>query len=65
MFFNLIDYFYRLTKYLKATPIVIANPKLSKVPIKIYSVSFLSFALERSPNRNTDLAAISKPIAYH
>ena len=42
-----------------------AIPKLISVPIKIYSVSFLSFALERSPNLKTDLAAISKPIALH
>lgn len=42
-----------------------ANPKLTKVPIRKYSVSFLSFARERSLNRNTDLAAINQPIACH
>lgn len=38
-----------------------AIPKLSNVPIKIYSVSLTSWLLVRSPNRKTDLAANKKP----
>src|SRR5690554_5884729 len=34
-----------------------------RVPIKIYSVSFRSLDSFKSPNRNTDLAAIKKPMA--
>lgn len=46
-------------------PTNIAKPKLIKVPIRIYSVSFLPIALERSLNINTDFAAISNPIALY
>ncbi len=46
----------------KIMPVSIANPKLSKVPINIYSVRLLSFALDKSPNLNTDFAASKKPI---
>ena len=42
-----------------------ASPKLIKVPMSLYSVSFLSLALERSPNLNTNFAVINKPIALH
>jgi uncharacterized membrane protein len=52
-------------KYIYAIPTSIDRPKLIKDPISIYSVNFRSLALERSPNLNTDLAAISSPIAPH
>ena len=39
-----------------------AIPKLNNVPIKMYSVGFLSCDSFKSPNRNTDLAANKKPI---
>ena len=45
------------------TPKKIAIPKLNKVPIKIYSVNFLSFDDVKSPNLKTDFAASRKPIA--
>ena len=40
---------------------VMAKPKLSSVPIRMYSVSFRSLAFDKSPKRNTDFAAIKKP----
>ena len=40
-----------------------AIPKLNNVPMRMYSVSFLSFESFKSPKRNTDLAANRKPIA--
>ena len=40
-----------------------AMPKLIKVPINIYSVSFRSLVEVKSPNLNTDLAVIKKPTA--
>ena len=43
-------------------PINEAIAKLSNVPISIYSVNFLSFALDKSPNLNTDFAVKRKPI---
>lgn len=46
-------------------PIKIAIPKLRRVPIKIYSVSFLSLDSLRSPNLITDFAANKNPIASH
>lgn len=58
-FYNSLD----MCRYNK--PTYIARPKLIKVPIKIYSVSFLSLALERSLNLKTDLAAISNPMELH
>ena len=39
-----------------------AIPKLSKVPIKTYSVNFLSFDSFKSPKRNIDFAAKMNPI---
>lgn len=43
----------------------IANPKLNKVPIKMYSVRFLSFARDKSPKRNTDFAANKNSISFY
>ena len=42
-----------------------ARPKLKSVPIRTYSVNFLFLPLLRSPKRNTDLAAIKRPMAAH
>ena len=49
--------------YKYRTPKNIAKPKLNKVPIKMYSVSFLSFDDVKSPNLKTDFAANKNPIA--
>ena len=46
-------------------PVTIARPKLSKVPIRIYSVNLRLLRSFRSLNRKTDLAVISNPIASH
>ncbi len=58
-------YLHSLKEYLKSNPIKMAAPKLNNVPIKTYSVSFLSLASFRSPNRKIDFAARRNPIAAH
>ena len=40
-----------------------AMPKLISVPIRMYSVSFLSFEAVKSPNLKTDFAVIKNPTA--
>lgn len=47
--------------FAKMIPVIMAMPKLTSVPIKTYSVSLRLFASFKSPNRNTDLAAIKNP----
>ena len=47
----------------KIIPASMAVPKLSKVPIRMYSVSFRSFDFFKSPNLKTDFAASKKPTA--
>ena len=38
-----------------------AIPKLNSVPIRMYSVSLISWFLVKSPNLKTDFAANKKP----
>lgn len=43
-------------------PINMAIVKLANVPMRTYSVIFISLALFSSPKRKTDFAASKKPI---
>src|SRR5690606_36270430 len=59
----LVSYYYKFIKaYRNPIPTTIAMAKLINVPDSIYSVSFLSFALVRSPKRKMDFAASKYPI---